>query len=97
MFAEPPKTIPPVSTPEPTPKPKPSGSETLVQIAGVYVKAKVNKKIPPRIISNYDKENGLTNREPYINNFVGEIISVEVTDELREANKRQALTESKEM
>ncbi|MCU9940290.1 hypothetical protein NW739_06480 [Mycoplasmopsis felis] len=46
MFSEPPKTIPPVSTPEPTPKPKPSGSETLVQIAGVYVKAKVNKKIP---------------------------------------------------
>lgn len=92
IVQEPPKTIPPVSTPEPTPKPKPSGSETLVQIAGVYVKAKVNKKIPPRIISNYDKENGLANREPYINNFVGEIISVEVTDELREANKRQALT-----
>ncbi|TQC51520.1 putative immunoglobulin-blocking virulence protein [Mycoplasmopsis mucosicanis] len=75
------------SKPQPQP---PQKRETLgqvrrqIEIDGVLVDAIVE---PPRERhdSPNDVKKGITNRKPYQNNAVGEVISVEVTEELRKA------------
>ncbi|AXE60529.1 putative immunoglobulin-blocking virulence protein [[Mycoplasma] phocae] len=57
--------------------------EEYIDFNGLKVKVRIKK-----IIRNIDpKYKHLANRDPYINNTLGKLVSVEVTDELRELNK----------
>ncbi|ADQ90818.1 Putative uncharacterized protein [Mesomycoplasma hyopneumoniae 168] len=57
--------------------------------SGLKVKAYVKKK-PNRQYSTYDVQNGLANRKPYQAQVVDEVLSIEVTPEIREANRKNA-------
>ncbi len=78
-----PKPLPqPKPQPQPTPTKQNSIVTTTVLINGVKVKAKV-KNPQPRTYNEYDTKNNLVNKNPYTNHIVGQIIEIEVTDELR--------------
>lgn len=85
------KPITPDKQPEKKPnnpsQPKDDGkTETrTIKISGVDVQAKV-KPQADRQYSQYDKDNNIANINPYQNQIVGEIVDVEVTDELRKKN-----------
>lgn len=59
--------------------------EEIIIIAGVATVGKVAKQ-PPRVIQRSDVEREIANKTPYINNSVSEILSVEITDEVVNAN-----------
>ncbi|QKT05370.1 putative immunoglobulin-blocking virulence protein [Mycoplasma sp. OR1901] len=82
---EPPAPKPdPVPEPEPeiVPEPKPGTADTYIEVEGVRVKAKL-KGVKQRQISSYDRVNKIANREEYVAVLSGELISIEVTEELR--------------
>ncbi|MCU4706571.1 putative immunoglobulin-blocking virulence protein [Mycoplasma sp. CSL7503-lung] len=92
---EKPKRIPkPIEPPAPTPQPKPEPqpevvpdptpgvADAYITIEGVRVKAKL-KNFKKRVVSSYDVENKIANREEYLANITGELISIEPTEELR--------------
>ncbi|WP_029608695.1 putative immunoglobulin-blocking virulence protein [Mycoplasma simbae] len=99
-----PKPEPPKPKPEP-PKPKPQpiapkpvtpintaprNDKTVIVINGVSVNAIVQKN-PGRVVNQYDKDNQISNLDPYINDSVDKIISVEVTEELRRKTLEKAV------
>ncbi|QJG66690.1 putative immunoglobulin-blocking virulence protein [Mycoplasma phocoeninasale] len=60
--------------------------ETYITFSGLKVKVRIRK--PGRLID--PKYKHLANREPYLNNIVGKILYVEVTEELRQKNRSNA-------
>ncbi|WP_330463503.1 putative immunoglobulin-blocking virulence protein [Metamycoplasma gateae] len=86
-----PVPTPPKPTPvPPKPKPKPSNpnksnnERVIIEINGVKVVAEVTPA-PSRPLDPRDIEAGITNPNPYLNVIVGNIKSVEVTKELKDA------------
>lgn len=75
----------PTPKPNPAPKLKPSPGTKIKNIImnGVLVEAEVEEPAE-RQTFEYDKENGIQNPNPYINNSVGKIKNVKVTEELRQ-------------
>lgn len=81
--------------------PKPVESQPIVAsttterreiiLNGVKVYAIV-EVTPDRKITDYDKQKGIANREPYQSTIVNKLVSVEVTDELRKSTVEKALT-----
>ena len=87
----PPSPPPPKEEPKPEPDPQPQPQQIpnqstvrKIELNGVLVDAEVEVP-PPRDIAEYDKQNNLVNPNPYINDSVGKIKNVKVTDELRKA------------
>ncbi|QJG66265.1 putative immunoglobulin-blocking virulence protein [Mycoplasma phocoeninasale] len=60
--------------------------DRIIDFNGVKIKIRV-KKITRKIEPKYQH---LANRDPYINNPLGKLISIEVTDELRQQNEANA-------
>ncbi|QJB71551.1 putative immunoglobulin-blocking virulence protein [Mycoplasma sp. 1654_15] len=91
------------STPDPEPpveKPVPSIKQNFkndevgvvtLKWEGHNVTARVRKR-PNRQYTAYDQQNGLANRIPYHSQVVDEVLSIEVTPELREQNLKNATT-----
>lgn len=82
----------PTPTPDPTPAPKPknpSTKKTKLLINGAWVDAEIEEP-SPRQTFEYDKQNNLQNPNPYINQIVGKIKNVNVTEELRQKSLEKA-------
>lgn len=89
-----PKPTPkPSPTPQPTPTPKPSPKpETKIVkllINGAWVDAEIEEP-SPRQTFEYDKQNNLQNPNPYINQIVGKIKNIHVTEEFRKNSLEKA-------
>ncbi|SYV95907.1 Uncharacterised protein, partial [Mycoplasma putrefaciens] len=76
-----------------TPKPEiePGEIETTIEIAGKSVKAVVIGR-PTFIPTQFDKDKGIANPSGYTNITVGKIVSVTVTEELRNAVRENAIS-----
>ncbi|AEM68710.1 putative immunoglobulin-blocking virulence protein [Mycoplasma putrefaciens] len=85
--------IPRVIENETTPKPEiePGEYETTVEIAGRRVRAVVRGR-PAFVPTQFDKDNHISNPSGYQNITVERIVSVTVTDELREAVRNNAIS-----
>ncbi|SGA03340.1 Uncharacterised protein [Chlamydia abortus] len=85
----PPKPTPVPPKPTPTP-PKKNTERVVIEINGVKVVAEVTPA-PSRPLDPRDIEAGITNPNPYMNVIVGNIKSVEVTQELRDATLKNLI------
>ncbi|SYV89733.1 Uncharacterised protein, partial [Metamycoplasma alkalescens] len=81
----------PIPTPTlPTPKPTPQRddskkiSKKTVTIHGVTVEVYAEEP-KARILDQRDIDAGITNKNPFVSDLVGRIVSIEVTDELKSA------------
>ncbi|WP_412031328.1 putative immunoglobulin-blocking virulence protein [Metamycoplasma buccale] len=70
-------------------QPQPGEQETEVEINGEKVKAWVVPQ-KDRKVNQYDKDKGLTNRNPYQNHIVPDLKRIEVTPELERKNLENA-------
>ncbi|WP_307444410.1 putative immunoglobulin-blocking virulence protein [Mycoplasma yeatsii] len=75
---------------KPKPEIKPGEHETTIEIAGTSVRAIVSGR-PTFTPTTYDTTNGIANPSGYTNITVDKIVSVNVTKELRDAVRNQAL------
>lgn len=88
-----------IEPPKEAPKPvesqpiiaSPTTERRKINLNGVEVFAIV-EVTPDRKITDYDKQKGIANREPYQSTIVNKLVSVEVTDELRTSTVNKALT-----
>ncbi|MDP4043092.1 putative immunoglobulin-blocking virulence protein [Mycoplasmopsis arginini] len=85
----PPKPTPVPPKPTPTP-PKKNTERVVIEINGVKVVAEVTPA-PSRPLDPRDIAAGITNPNPYMNVIVGNIKSVEVTKELRDATLKNLI------
>lgn len=81
----------PTPQPSPTPKPTPKPETKIVKllINGVWVDAEIEEP-SPRQTFEYDKQNNLQNPNPYINQIVGKIKNIHVTEEFRKNSLEKA-------
>lgn len=81
----------PTPQPAPTPKPTPKPETKIVKllINGVWVDAEIEEP-SPRQTFEYDKQNNLQNPNPYINQIVGKIKNIHVTEEFRKNSLEKA-------
>ncbi|VEU69671.1 Uncharacterised protein [Mycoplasmopsis californica] len=82
----------PVPQPTPAPTPTPGRIWTKVMINGVEVEAEVTPQ-PDRIVSEADKARGIANVNPYMNQTVGELHKIKVTEELKKKTIDNALND----
>ncbi|WP_277869736.1 putative immunoglobulin-blocking virulence protein [[Mycoplasma] phocidae] len=90
------KKTPPTPTPrpiqpDPSPRPQKRIEKRKVKVNGIEVDALV-EVYPERTYSEYDKRNRLTNLDPYVNHMAGDVISIEVTQELIDKTTDQLIT-----
>ncbi|MBN0970624.1 putative immunoglobulin-blocking virulence protein [Mycoplasma phocoeninasale] len=78
--------------PAPSPRPEKRLEKRKITVNGVEVEAIV-EVFPDRIISDYDKQNKLANPDPYLNHRVGDVISIEVTQNLIDKTARDLVKE----
>ncbi|UUM25808.1 putative immunoglobulin-blocking virulence protein [Mycoplasmopsis agalactiae] len=88
--AEPPKeTIKPIESQPIVASPTTERRKITLNGVEVYAIVEVN---PDRKVSDYDRNKGIANRDPYQSTIVNKLVSVEVTDELRKSTVEKALT-----
>ncbi|PZW01583.1 putative immunoglobulin-blocking virulence protein [Metamycoplasma auris] len=80
----------PMPTPSPKPEPKKETESVVLELNGVRVNAIVEKPAG-QTLNDADIAAGITNRNPFVYDLVGRVVSVEVTKELEAAVSKDLL------